>query len=186
MVSLTSLWLPILVSAIAVFVASSILHLVLPFHRNDFKPIPREDEVLEALRRFNIPPGDYLAPRPASAADMRSPAFVEKAKKGPMVMMTISPGGSISIGTNLGMWFVYLLVVGVLTADLTGDALAPGAGVEDVCMFAGTIAFMGYALALLQNSIWSQRNWWTTCKSLIDGLIYATITGQTFGWMWPK
>src|SRR5437773_12119350 len=114
MVSLTSLWLPILVSAVAVFVASSIVHMVLPLHRNDFKAIPREDEVLEALRRFNIPPGDYLAPRPASAADMRSPAFIEKAKKGPIVMMTLSPGGSISMGTNLGLWFVYLLVVGVL------------------------------------------------------------------------
>ena len=79
MVSLTSLWLPILASAVAVFVASSIVHMVLPLHRNDFKAVPREDEVLEALRRFNIPPGDYIAPRPASPAEMRSPAFIEKA-----------------------------------------------------------------------------------------------------------
>src|SRR6266853_4122633 len=98
MVSLTSLWLPILVSAAAVFVASSIVHMVLPFHRNDYKAVPREDEVLDALRRFNIPPGDYIAPRPASPADMRSPAFIEKAKTGPIVMMTTSAGGSISIG----------------------------------------------------------------------------------------
>ena len=186
MVSLTSLWLPILVSSVAVFVASSILHMVLPFHRNDYKSVPQEDAFLDALRRFSIPPGDYLAPRPASAAEMRSPQFAEKARKGPVIMMTTSPGGSISIARNLGQWFLYLIVVGVLTADLSGDALAAGSGVEDVCMFAGTIAFMGYALALAQNSIWGRRSWWTTFKSLIDGLIYAVITGQTFGWMWPR
>jgi hypothetical protein len=83
-------------------------------------------------------------------------------------------------------WFLYLKVVGVLTADPSGDALAAGSGVEDVCMFAGTIAFMGYALALVQNSIWGLRSWWTTFKALIDGLIYAVITGQTFGWTWPR
>src|SRR5436853_4645961 len=154
MVSLTSLWLPILVSAVAVFVASSIVHMVLPLHRNDFKAVPREDEVLEALRRFNIPPGDYIAPRPASPAEMRSPAFIEKASKGPLVMMTTSPGGSMSMAKNLGQWFLYLVVVSVLAADLAADALPRTAGVEDVCWFAGTIAFMGYSLALVQNSIW--------------------------------
>jgi hypothetical protein len=186
MVSLTSLWLPVLVSAVAVFIASSVIHTVLPFHRDDYKTIPGEDEVLEALRRFNIPPGEYIAPRPTSAAEMRSAAFIEKTRKGPIVIMTTAAGGSVSIAKNLGQWFLYLVVVSVLAADLAGGALPRGAGVEDVCWYAGTIAFMGYSLALVQNSIWGRRSWWTTFKALIDGVIYSTITGQVFGWMWPR
>jgi hypothetical protein len=44
MVSIPSLWLPILVSAIIVFLASWILHMFLPYHRSDFQKVPSEDE----------------------------------------------------------------------------------------------------------------------------------------------
>ena len=186
MVSLASLWIPILVSAVAVFIASSIVHMVLPYHRSDFKAVPREDEFLDAVRQFNIPPGDYLAPRPGSRADMASPQFVEKVKRGPRVMMTVTAGGPPSMGKSLGLWFVYLVLVNILAADLGADALPRTAGIEDVCFFVGTAAFMGYTLALLQASIWYGRNWGTTLKSVFDGLIYALITGQTFGWLWPR
>ncbi len=37
MVSLMSLWIPILVSAVIVFVLSSIIHMVLPYHRTDLR-----------------------------------------------------------------------------------------------------------------------------------------------------
>ena len=50
MVPLTSLWLPILLSAVVVFAASSIIHMVLPYHRNDFKKLPDEEGFLAALR----------------------------------------------------------------------------------------------------------------------------------------
>ena len=50
MVPVTSLWLPVLVSAVIVFVASSILHMVLPFHRKDYRAVPSEDG--EAVQIF--------------------------------------------------------------------------------------------------------------------------------------
>ena len=83
MVAVTALWLPILLSAVIVFVASSIIHMVLPFHRKDYKPVPSEDGVMEALRRFSIPPGDYLMPCPTGPSAMKDPAFLEKRAKGP-------------------------------------------------------------------------------------------------------
>ena len=41
MVPLTDLWLPILLSAILVFVASSVMHMLLTYHRSDYRQTPR-------------------------------------------------------------------------------------------------------------------------------------------------
>ena len=55
-----------------------------------------------------------------------------------------------------------------------------------VFRLAGTVAFIGYALALWQMSIWYRRQWRTTIVSTIDGPIYAGLTAGTFGWLWPR
>ena len=186
MVPITSLWLPILVSAVMVFVASSIIHMVLPYHRNDLRKLAKEDEVLDALRRFNLPPGDYAVPHPGSPEDMKKPEFVEKRTKGPVVFMTVAPAGPPSMRTSLLLWFLSCAVVSVFAAYLTGRALGSGADYLAVFRFAGTSAFMGYSLALLQNSIWYRRNWGATLKSMFDGLVYGLLTAGTFGWLWPR
>ena len=64
MTSLPTLWLPILLSAVFVFVASSLVHMVLQLHKNDYRKLPAEDELLDALRRTNTPPGQYMFPAP--------------------------------------------------------------------------------------------------------------------------
>jgi len=186
MVPVVSLWLPIVVSAVIVFVASSILHMVLPLHRNDVRKLPQEDEVMQALRRFSIPPGDYVMPCAGSPAAMKTTEFQNKMKAGPVVFMTVAPSGPPSMGPSLAEWFVYVIVVGIFAAYVTGRALAPGAPYLQVFRFAGTIAFVGYSLALIQQSIWYKRNWGTTLKLMIDGLIYGLLTAGTFGWLWPR
>src|SRR5205809_192263 len=113
MVPLTALWLPILISAVFVFVASSILHMVLPFHRSDYRKLPAEDETMAALRKFNIPPGDYLVPCAGTPKNMSNPEFLEKMNKGPVLHMTVLPSGPPTMGGSLAQWFVYCLVVGV-------------------------------------------------------------------------
>ena len=77
-------------------------------------------------------------------------------------------------------------VVGVFAAYVAGRALGPGATYLDVFRFAGTTAFAGYGLALLQGSIWWGRKWSTTFKSMVDALIYASLTAGTMGWRWPS
>lgn len=185
MISMLSLWLPILLSAVIVFVASSLLHMVLPFHRNDFRKVPSEDEVMDALRRFNIAAGDYLLPCPGGPSSMRDPAFVEKMKRGPMAMMTVMDPAHRSMGKRLALWFVYSIVVGVFAAYITTRALAPGTAYLQVFRFAGCTTFIGYALALWQNTIWYDKSVATTLRSTIDGLIYGLLTGGVFGWLWP-
>jgi hypothetical protein len=186
MVPLISLGVPILVSAVIVFVASFIVHMVLPLHRNDLRRLPKEDEVLDALRRLDIPPGDYAAPHAASPAAMKDPDFVAKMRRGPLVLMTLAPGQPPSLATNLVLWFVYSLVVSLFAAYITSRALGPGASYLEVFRFVGTTAFLGYSLALAQHSIWYKRNWITTLKSMFDGLVYGLLTAGTFGWLWPR
>lgn len=186
MVPLVSLWLPILLSAVFVFVVSSIIHMVLPIHRSDFGRLPSEDQVMEALRKFSIPPGDYLVPCAGSMKDMNTPAFIDKMTKGPVAMMTVRRSGRPSMTGSLVQWFVYCVVVGIFAGYIAGRALAPGAHYLAVFRFAGCTAFIGYALALWQNTIWYKRAWTITLKSTIDGLIYGLLTAGTFGWLWPR
>jgi hypothetical protein len=185
MVSIASLWLPILLSAVAVFVVSSIIHMVLPYHKSDYRRLPSEDGVMDALRTFDLPPGDYMFPMP-NAGDMKNPAFLEKWSKGPAGSMTVMPKGPWSMGRNLSLWFLYCVVVGITAAYIAGRALPAGAHYRAVFRFAGATAFYGYALALWQNTIWYKRAWTTTLKQTIDGLIFALVTGGFFGWLWPR
>jgi hypothetical protein len=186
MVPLTSLWMPILVAAVLVFVASFILHMVLPLHRNDWRTVPKQDDVMAAMRPFNIPPGDYMMPCGGGPESMKDPEFIARMKAGPVVLMTVMPNGMMSMGPMLVQWFLFCVVVSIFAAYLTSRAIGPGADYLSAFRFAGTVAFAGYALALIENSIWFRRQWSTTLKGVFDGLVYALLTGGAFGWLWPQ
>lgn len=185
MITLDMLWLPILLSAVFVFLVSSVIHMALPWHKGDYSKVPNEDKVMDALRPFAIPPGDYMMPRASSMKDMGSPEFTEKMKKGPVMIFTVVPNGPATMGKSLTLWFLYSVLVGFFAAYVTGRTLAAGADYLEVFRYIGTTAFLGYSLALLQTSIWYRRAWSTTIKSMIDGLIYALVTAGVFGWLWP-
>lgn len=185
MISILSLWLPILLSAVIVFIVSSIMHTVLPYHNSDFSKVPDEDGVRDALGKFNIPPGDYVIPHATTSAERKAPEFIEKMKKGPLAFVTVMENGIPKMGASLTQWFVYCVVMGIFAAYISSRALDPGAEYLEVFRFAGTTAFLGYGFALLQNSIWFKHSWSATIKSLIDGLVYGLLTAGTFGWLWP-
>ena len=186
MVSAMSLWLPILVSAIIVFIASSVIHMMLPFHRDDMKGLPTEADVLAGLRKANIPPGDYVFPYAGSMDAMKSPEFAEKYARGPVGFVTFAPPGPMSMTRSLILWFCFSVLVSLFAGYIAGVALPPGAYYLKVFQLVGASAFMGYSFALLQGAIWYKRNWGATLRSFIDGLVYALLTAGTFGWLWPK
>jgi hypothetical protein len=186
MTALAALWLPILLSSVIVFVVSSVIHTMLPWHKSDYPKLPNEDRVLEALRPLAIPPGDYMAPRASSMQEMRSPELAEKRKKGPVLMLTVMPSGEVSMAKPLALWFVYSAVVGFFAAYIAGRALPAGAEYLRVFQLVGATSFIAYAAGLWQMSIWYNRAWSTTIKATVDGLIYALLTAGTFGWLWPK
>ena len=185
MVSVLSLWLPILLSAVFVFIASSIIHMALSYHRADVGQVPDEAQVMDALRPFKIPPGDYVVPCAANMKEMGTEEFIEKTKQGPVSFLTVLPNGPMTIGKSLGMWFGYSLVVGAIAGYTAGLTLGPGADYRVVFRIVSTVAFSGYSLAILQSTIWWYRGWGYTLRTMLDGLIYALLTGGTFGWLWP-
>lgn len=186
MTYLTSLWLPILLSAVGVFIVSSIIHMFIPYHRNDFKKLPDEDATMDALRNFKIPPGDYAVPYAGSTEALKSDEFIAKTKRGPVAFMTVLPTGPHKMGMSMLLWFLYAVVVGFMAAYVAGRTLAPESHYLMVFRIVGATAFIGYSLALLQNSIWYRRNWCATLKSMFDGLVYALVTAGIFGWLWPR
>lgn len=186
MVSLFCLWLPILLSAIAVFIVSSIIHMFLGYHSKDFDKLENEDQVMDDLSKHNIKPGSYVMPYASSVKAMGSEDYKTKAEKGPVGHMTVLPNGIQNMGTSLLLWFLFALLVSFCAAYIASRALPPAACYLSVIRFVGASAFMGYSLALLQNSIWYKRKWRGTLLSMLDGLIYAIITGLIFAWLWPQ
>jgi hypothetical protein len=183
MVSLIGLWLPILLSAVLVFVASSIIHMALRWHSSDFKRFTAEDAVMDALRPFDLAPGDYVAPLPESMAHMSSAEFRAKQARGPRFTLTILT--DTSMGRNLVKWFLYSIVIALFAAYVASLTLPAGAPYMTVFRVTSTVAFASYALALWQNWIWYSRGVGYTVRTTIDGLVYALLTGGAFGWLWP-
>ena len=186
MVSIASLWLPILLSAFFVFVASSIIHMALNYHINDYAKLPDEAGVMDALRGFNIPPGEYSFPKPDNYKQMGEPEFQEKMNAGPMAFITVLPSGVPKMGGQLFQWFVYSAIVAVFAAYIASRAVPAGGDYLQVFRFTGATAFFCYAVAGWQASIWYKRAWSTTLKNTFDALVYALLTAGTFGWLWPS
>jgi hypothetical protein len=186
MTGLLTLWLPILISAVLVFAASSIIHMVLGWHSNDYPKLPEEEKFIDVVRPLAIPPGDYMVPRVVSMKEMQSPEFKEKREKGPVMVLTVMPNGPGGMGKSLLLWFIYSLVVSFFAAYIASRALPSGANYMRVFQLVGAAAFVGYALALWQMTIWYSRSLRSTVLATVDGLIYALLTAGTFGWLWPR
>jgi hypothetical protein len=181
----TALWLPILVSLVVVFVLSSAIHMASPWHKSDYPKLSNEDAVMDALRPFDLPPGDYMFPRPSSMAEMKSPEFLAKVNRGPKAIVTVLPNGYAGMAKNLVGWAIFILVVTLIAAHLASVLLPVGAHSHAVFHTIGLYTLAAYAFALWPLSIWYGRGWGISIKSTVDGFIYAIATALIFMWMWP-
>ncbi len=186
MVYITQLWLPIVLSAVVVFVASSILHMALKYHKSDYRKLPNEESVQEALRKPGVAPGTYFFPHCEEMSDLKKPEVMERFKRGPVGLLTVLPSGPPTMTKALVQWFVYCLAISFFVAYLTGRTVSAGAEYLAVFRVAGTVAFLGYAAAHSTDSIWKGQSWGTTVKFLFDGLVYGLLTAGVFGWLWPR
>ena len=185
MVPLLDLWLPILVSAVLVFVVSSVIHMALPIHKGDLKKLPGEEKLLAAMRAENLGPGSYMFPCSSSMKDMGSPEMVAKMNQGPVGNMNVLPNGPWAMGKSLTQWFVLSLVISACAGYLAGMVLGPGADGQTIFRLTSTAALLGYGLSHAQDSIWKGVAWGISAKFLVDGLAYALATGAAFAWLWP-
>jgi hypothetical protein len=186
MVSFGALWLPIVLSAVAVFIVSSVVHMVLKYHASDYTPLPDEDAIRAAIRAAKPEPRQYIFPYCSSMQEMQSPEMKQKYIDGPVGILTIRPSGVWSMGPNLAQWFVFSLVISALVACAAAQSLEPGTPYLEVFRVVGTIAWLGYAGASAQASIWMGKPWSITLKEVFDGLLYGLVTAGMFGWLWPR
>ena len=184
---LVSLWLPILLCAVVVFVLSSLIHMVIKWHASDYRGLSNEDAVRDAIRAGNPPPGQYVVPWCKDMKEMGSEAMVRKYNEGPVGVFTLSPNGPVKMGKSLGLWFVLNIVVAVAAVYLAGRVFgldpshARGAG-----KLAGAATFLAYGFGSISDSVWMGRPWSITFKFLVDSALYGIGSGLVVWWLWPK
>lgn len=183
-VSLIQLWLPILLAALAVFVASSVIWMVLPYHRTDYKKLPNEDAMLSAIRQQGGDAGLYFFPYCKQGPEMKDPAFLERMKAGPWGTMILFAGPP-NMGKTLPLWLVNNLILAAAVAYATTLSARAGADFMHVFAPAALATLLAYAGGTLTTIIWKGEPVSNSLKCLLDAAIYAAVTGAIFAAMWP-
>lgn len=183
LVALPSLWLPIILSAVAVFVASSVVWTVIQWHNADWSPLPDEESTRHALK--DVAAGEYSVPYAATARDRQDGDWKSRCEEGPVALITIFPPGLAGIGKKLSLWMVYCLAVSVVVAYVAGATIAPGADYLRVFKITGIISFLAYCGAAAQGPIWFGHTGGRALRDTLDGFIYGVLTAGFFGWLWP-
>lgn len=182
-VSLMSLWLPIVVSTVVVFIASSAVWMVLQYHNSDWKKLPDEEAARAALK--GAAPGQYSVPHAVTAADRKNPELQAKYREGPAAMLYVVPHGSMAMGKQMVQWTIYCLAISFMVGYVTSVTVTASADYLHVFRVSGTVAVLAYAGAAPMRSIWFGSTWTSSIKDALDGLIYGLLTAGVFGWLWP-
>jgi hypothetical protein len=186
MVSLTQLWIPILLSAVLVFVVSSLIHMVLKWHASDYNALANEGEVRAAIRKGTPAPGQYVLPHCSDHKDMAKPDMVAKFEEGPVAYLVVSPNGAPAMGKALGLWFLYAVGVAFMAGYVAAATLHAGTHYLTVFRVVGTVSFLTYAGGSVSAGIWMGKPWSSVAKDLLDGLLYGLVSAGAFGWLWPR
>jgi hypothetical protein len=186
MVSLGSLWLPILLSSVLVFIVSAIIHMVLKYHNKDYTRLPNEDAVRAAIRSGNPAPAQYVVPYCSEMKEMEKPEMKQKYTEGPVAVINLMRPGVPKMGKYLIQWFIFSLVVSFFVAYIAGSAIPPGTRYLHVFRVVGATAFLAYAAGQVPAAIWMGKPWKIAWKDAFDGLVYGLVTAGTFGWLWPR
>ena len=185
MVTLAQLWIPILGSAIAVFVLSSLIHMVVKWHNSDYFEFANEGEVRAAIQKSNPAPGQYVLPYCRDPKAMQTPEAQQKFIDGPVGFVMLRPRGAPGMGPMLGQWFAFTAAVAIFAAYLASRTLPAGAAGMAVFRLVATVAFVTYAGGAVPNGIWMGKPRRSVAKELLDGLIYGSATGAVFACLWP-
>ncbi len=185
-VTLGTLWLPIVVSAVIVFVASAIIWMGFKFMNADWQMVSGggEDQLREAVRKLNLAPGQYVFPHMMASADRA--AAMKKWEEGPVGVLLLRKPAKFSMGKTLVQGFIWMLVISLFAGYVSSHALERGADYLRVFQVAGSSAFMAHGLGIFPEAIWFGRSWKNAWKTALTGLLYACLVAGTFGWLWPR
>ena len=181
-----TLWLPVVVSTVGVFLASFLLHMILKYHKADVKQLPNEDAVREAIGKGSPAPGNYMTPYCSDQKQMKEPAIQEKFKKGPVAIITVFPSGNVNMGKHLALWVGFCLLASFTAGYVARHTLSAASAPMQIMQITGAVAFVAYGYGNFTDSIWKGQPWSNTVRALIDSVFYAILTSIIFCWLWPK
>ena len=184
MVTIGSLWLAIVLSAILVWIASALVWMVRPHHKSEFKGLPDEDSARKVLGPQNLTPGQYNIPHCKSWDDMKQPEARQRFEEGPVAFLTVVPNGTPAMARNMVLSFIFYLLVGTAVAYVASRSLASSDDYLSVFRLTGTVAWLAYGAALIPDAIWFGRPWNTVAKHVIDAFVYGLLTAGVFAWLW--
>ena len=179
--TIMSLWLPILVSTAVTFFAGAAIWMAMPWHKKDFAKTPDEEAVRAALQGSAA--GHYSVPNVTDPAMFKDPDVQKKLIDGPQAFITVVPSGLPTMGNKLVINAIYNLAVAIVCAYMLSRTVGAGAEYLTVFRVTGTVAFIAYGMAYVQDSIWFGRQWSLTAKTFLDALIYSVLIGGVFGWL---
>lgn len=179
--SIMTLWLPIIASAVVVYIAGAAIWMAMPWHKTEWKKTSDEEALRAVLK--GTQPGMYTVPNVKDQADFKKPDVQQKFIEGPQAFITVVPSGMPKMGGKLVMMFLFNLIVATICAYMVSRTLPSGADYLSIFRVSGTVAFVAYGMAYVQESIWFGRQWSSTLRTFLDALIYALLTGGIFGWL---
>lgn len=183
--TLLALWLPILLTAIGVFFASSLIHMVFKWHNSEYRALPNEDEVRNALGSVKLNPGLYSTPHCTDMKEIQTDAMQQKFRDGPVALITIRAPGAPTMGKYLLQWFILNLVIAALAGVLALQAYGINTNAHAAGHFVGLFSMIAYACGSVQESIWMGRPWSATFKNILDAFIYGAVSAVIFWQFWP-
>lgn len=184
MTPLTALWLPILVSGVAVFILSALMWMVMPHHRKDFSRLTDEDGLMKLLRD-RVSPGQYSFPHCDGHANMKDPAWQEKQKLGPNGLLYIVPSGPPKMGKALVLSLIHNLGVAAVVAFIAAHTLGPGSDAMVIIRVVGPATVLAYCGARFADGIWMGHSWRAVATQVFDGVVYGAVTAVIFALLWP-
>ena len=185
MVPVTALWMPILASTVLVFITSNLIWMVLNLHKKDWKPLPDEEALAEVLNQQKVGEGEYTFPFADGAEDWKSEEWQKRFQRGPVGFLTLKTPGDMGMGKSMASWVIYIVILQIFIAYLTGHARAAGADFAAVFQIAGAAGVLGFAGAVAPEAIWLGRQWSNVLKTMFDGVVYGLLSAAVFAWLWP-
>ncbi len=183
--SVSELWLAILLAGVFCWIASALIHMLIKYHNADYKKLNNEDEVASVLGASSPAPGLYTLPHCIDMKEMANEAMQKKFNDGPVAMISVMPNGMPPMGKLLGQQIIFFVAGSFLIAYLATLSIPAGAEYMEVFRSVFVASFLTYGWAQIPYSIWMGQPWSNCLRFLMDALIYSGVTAGTFAWLWP-
>jgi hypothetical protein len=184
MAFLAQLWLPIVVSAVLVFVVSAATHMLIPARQAEWARLPAQDSIQAAVR--GAAPGLYMFPLPETVKERGTADSMARWAEGPSGWLTVVAPGPIKMGRNMALSLLMNLFVSAMAGYVAVHALGAAPPYRAVFRIVGSIGFLAYAVGPIYEAIWYWKPARSLAYSAVDALLYGLVMGGAFGWLWPR